>query len=128
MSAASAALSAGFDALLSACGESVTFRSATLTAVIDREPYRRVNDVPDFNPRDLSVVEIDAEDISSIPVAGESFEDEDGGSHRIKIVSRRGGTYRCECKVTYPPTGGLLTAGGQALLHSSGKRLRRGGP
>lgn len=105
MSAASAALSAGFDALLSACGESVTFRGDTITAVIDREPFHRLTDSPDFNPRDLSVVELQAAAVDSIPQAGENFEDEDGGKHRVRTVSRRGGTYRCECKVTYPPGG-----------------------
>lgn len=103
MSAASAALNAGFDALLSAAGESVTFRGGTLTALIDREPFRSVIKTPDFNPRDQSVIEIQAEDVDSIPVRGEVFEDEEGLNHRIQIVSRRGGTYRCECKVTEPP-------------------------
>lgn len=104
MSAASAALSAGFDALLSAAGESVTFRGETITALIDLEPFRRAIKTPDFNARDLSVVEIQAEAVDSIPEAGEIFEDEEGLKHRIQFVSRRGGTYRCECKVSEPPS------------------------
>ena len=105
MSAASAALNAGIDALLSAAGESVTFRDATITALIDREPFRRTIRTPDFNARDISVVELRSEDVDSIPEAGETFEDEEGLRHRIQFVSRRGGTYRCECKVTEPPAG-----------------------
>lgn len=104
MSAASAALSAGFDALLGVAGERVTFRGDTLTATIDREPFRRTAPRPDFNARDASVVEIRADDVDSIPEAGENFTDEDGARHRVQFVSRRGGTYRCECKVSEPPT------------------------
>lgn len=127
MSAASAALSAGFDALLGACGESVTFRGATITAVIDRDPFRRVLKTPDFNPRDQSVVEIQAEDVASIPTAREVFEDEEGLRHAIQFVSRRGGTYRCECKVTDRPPA-LLTGAGLPLLAGAGGPLMPGKP
>ena len=126
-SAASTLLRAGARALRASHGESVTFRGDPLTVTIDRDPFRRAVKTPDFNPRDLSVIRVDADDVDTIPAAGDIFIDEEGLVHRIQTVHRRGGDFDCECKVTAPPAT-LTDGGGNPLLTGSGAALLTGKP
>lgn len=101
MSNAADVLTSGFTALLESNGEAVTFRSASVTAIINRnvnEPQRP--NQPNFNARLMTEVELLKSAVATIPVAGEIFVDEDNYSHRIQQVASRGICWICQCSVS----------------------------
>jgi hypothetical protein len=102
MSQGATALSEGFSALLDTNGETLTFRSAELRAVVNRDPFdkRPQGNVPDFKPHDNSAVEFLSAAVGAPPAAGEHFVDEFGHKHRIQSVKRLGNVTRCNCEVS----------------------------
>jgi len=101
-SPASIALSAGFGALIAFSGEPLVFRSVEVSGLVDRSPDRQLRQEQiSFDPDRASVVEIFTAAVSPIPRVGESFEDENGLFHRIRIVKPiEGFKLRCICEVS----------------------------
>ena len=86
--------------MLGASGESLTFRGAPLTALVNRGL-----DVPalergaiEFLSRDQTRVEYLRDDLPESPRAGELFEDSDGAFHRIQTVRQTDLTFVCLCE------------------------------
>ena len=103
MSQATDVLTSGFTALLESNGEAVTFRSASVTVIVNRnvnEPQRPQQ--PNFSARLATEVELLKSAVESIPLAGEAFLDSDGYSHRIQMVASRGICWICQCSVYKP--------------------------
>lgn len=91
----------GFSARLAHAGEALTFRSGSVTALVNRNPIDKKDDPRrlDLNPRDTSEIELFADAVTPVPGSGESFLDEFGHYHRIQKVKRLGVTVHCYCDV-----------------------------
>lgn len=100
-SIATIASRAGFQVLLLTSGEDLTFRGASVRAVVDRQPEREVpNDRVDFQEREASRIELFRSAVQGKPRSGEYFKDVAGGNHRIQKVGGTDLTWWCECDVT----------------------------
>lgn len=85
----------GFSALLAHGGESLTFRSGTLTALVNRDPFEKKNSSKrvDLDSQDVSEIQILTSTVTALtppPATGESFLDEFGHYHRIDRWKRIG--------------------------------------
>jgi len=90
--------------LLEEDGETLTFRSDSLTAIVDRNleasPTRKGQ--VEFTERPLTRIELLRSDVTSAPEAGEVFEDAAGEFHRVETVRSTDLTYRCDCLLSSP--------------------------
>lgn len=87
--------------MLESNGEAVTFRSASVNVVVNRnvnEPQRP--NQPNFKARLATEVELLKSAVASIPVVGEAFVDSESYRHTIKMVASRGICWVCQCEVT----------------------------
>lgn len=102
MNAADTALAKGFTVLLATAGDPVTFRNATVSAVVNWTPLPDVpfGDAPDFSTRSVSRIEIPFAAVSPAPRAGEVITTEGPKYHRIQRVTFNGSAYQCDCEVT----------------------------
>lgn len=97
------ALAEGFAVLLATAGEPLTFRGASVTAVVNRSP--RSTPIPNavnFKPHDASEISHWADDTDPIPKAGERYTDAAGLQHRVQSVQRLGDRISCTCHVSDP--------------------------
>jgi hypothetical protein len=95
----------GFSALLAHGGESLTFRTGKLTALVNRDPFEKKNSPKrvDLDSRDVSEIQILTTTIAALstaPKTGETFEDEFGYFHRIDTWKRTGATTTYNCIVS----------------------------
>jgi len=96
------ALGAGLTSLYGAAPETVTFRGATVTALLNRAvaPPSLPTGRPDFTARNMSSVMLPAS-ILTAPKAGELITDSSGTKlHRIQKSQWNGFGWICECEVT----------------------------
>lgn len=101
MNTADTELEGAFVALLEISGDALTFRGASVSAIIDRTRYPEPQDkrFPDLATRAASRVEILKSAVASAPKAGEVFV-EGSTRHRIQRITDTGTTYQAECEVT----------------------------
>lgn len=103
--AADTALAAGFTELLANAGDSVTFRGATVSAVIDFAGTSLTppnNGIPNLDDEERMVVEIPVSAVASIPLVSEVLSVVREGitwSARIQTVRFIGQSYRLTCEV-----------------------------
>ncbi len=96
------ALAAGLAALNSFAPETMTFRGATVTALLNRAvpPPALPTGRPDFTARNLSSIMLPSS-IGSAPTAGEIIVDSLGTTvHRIQQSQWNGFGWICLCEVT----------------------------
>jgi hypothetical protein len=122
MSIASTILSAAFNSLLAINGEALTYRGASVTALVDRYGYRGTEKQPDFAARNMCRIEILKSAVSPAPIAREVFTDADGFAHAIQTFKATDICYICECKTSTPSV--ILTdADGSHLTDAGGAKL-----
>jgi len=120
MSASAIARLAGFRVLLAHSGETLYFRGASLTAVVNRSADDRKVRTADFEPRDMSEIELLTSAVNDLPRPGEAFEDLFGLMHRIETVRRTDFSIRCRCETVEALRPHSLTDDGSTILTDDG--------
>lgn len=104
MNAADIALTAGFTELLATAGDSVTFRGAAVSAVVNWTPQYNAGKetVPSFSAEQQSEIEIPMGSLATAPKVGEYITTTNpvGTSrHRIESIKINGFSYVLKCEV-----------------------------
>jgi hypothetical protein len=101
MNAADTALANGFTALLATAGDTVTFRGASVPAVINWVPFdeKAFPNNPDFDRESTSRVEFVDGAVSPDPKVGEVIT-QGTKYHRIQSVRYNGLAWLMDCEVT----------------------------
>lgn len=101
MSAADTALSQGFTELLAQAGDTVTFRGASVSAVVNWVPFQETpfSNSPDFDREATSRIEIVDGVVTPAPKVGEIIT-QGTKYHRIQAVRFNGLAWQLDCEVT----------------------------
>lgn len=101
MNAADTALATGFTTLLATAGDTVTFRGASVSAVVNWVPFdeKPFPDSPDFDREATSRVEFVDGAVSPAPRVGEIMT-QGTKYHRIQSVRFNGLAWLMDCEVT----------------------------
>ena len=99
MSLASNALAKGYARRKSTAGETLTFRGASITATVDRVPFKKKEGPnPVFSPANVSRIELDS---PATPVKnGDFFTDSSNREHRVQTTETMDGRTICQCHVS----------------------------
>lgn len=103
MNAADTILNAGLTELLATAGDSVTFRGAAVSAVVQwiGGPDAKSGNIPAFDMEATASIEVPFSALNVPPKVGEIFTTTNPTRyHRIKSVRFTGLSWRCECETT----------------------------
>lgn len=92
---------AGFDRLLGLNGEPLTFRTGTVTGIVDRSARGQQNlQEIGMGLLPASIIELRKVDLSSNPSLDEILTDAGGLKHRIRLIQTTGFTWKLTCAVS----------------------------
>jgi len=101
MSLATDTRARGFAALLNFNGETLTFRSSPLVALVDRSarPQANLQEIG-LGLLPASTIELRKIDLASNPLLDEVFTDSEGYKHRIRQIQQTAFTWKLTCTVS----------------------------
>lgn len=91
-----------FASILADAGEVLTYGATQVAAIVNRDPAPRQTGEYGLDKADdvMSEIELPKTALPAAPVAGKSFIDSTGKTHRVTNVRTLQLTYRCYCQVS----------------------------